>query len=67
MAVMLSPTVLDTLEDLEDVRQADKAMAAYEHDPSGAITLDDLKANIRDAVECHFDAAEMPRMVRLAR
>ncbi|MFA5342501.1 MAG: hypothetical protein WC381_00835 [Kiritimatiellia bacterium] len=42
-------------------------MAAYEHDPSGAITLDDLKANIRDAVECHFDAAEMPRMVRLAR
>jgi hypothetical protein len=24
-------------------------------------TLDELKANIRDALECHFDEAEMPR------
>lgn len=43
VAVMLSPAVLDTLEDLEDVRQADKAMAAYEHDPSGAITLEEYE------------------------
>lgn len=28
-------------------------------------TLDDLKTNIRDALECHFDQAERPRIVRL--
>jgi len=28
-------------------------------------TLDDLKANIRDALECHFDDAERPHIVRL--
>lgn len=28
-------------------------------------TLDDLKVNIRDALECHFDEAEMPHMVRI--
>lgn len=28
-------------------------------------TLDDLKANIRDALECHFDGTEIPRIVRL--
>ena len=27
--------------------------------------LDELKANIRDALECHFDHAEMPGIVRL--
>lgn len=27
--------------------------------------LDELKANIRDALECHFDRAEMPSIVRL--
>lgn len=39
VAVILSLAVLDALEDLEDIRQADKAMATYERDPSGAITL----------------------------
>jgi hypothetical protein len=28
-------------------------------------TLDELKSNIRDALECHFDKAEMPHVVRL--
>lgn len=28
-------------------------------------TLDDLKANIRDALECHFEAGKMPPIVRL--
>jgi len=28
-------------------------------------TLDELKTNIRDALECHFDDAERPRIVRL--
>jgi predicted RNase H-like HicB family nuclease len=28
-------------------------------------TLDELKASIKDAVKCHFDAKERPRIVRL--
>ncbi len=43
VAVMLPPAVLDALEDLEDIRQADKAMAAYERDQSGAITLEEYE------------------------
>lgn len=43
VAVILSPAVLDTLEDIEDIRQADKAMAAYERDQSGSITLEEYE------------------------
>ena len=43
VAVMLSPAVLDALEDIEDIRQADKAMAVYERDQSGAITLEEYE------------------------
>lgn len=28
-------------------------------------TLDELKQNIRDAVRCHFDEKDLPRVVRL--
>ncbi len=28
-------------------------------------TLDDLRAHVREAVECHFDAAQRPRLIRL--
>ncbi len=28
-------------------------------------TLDELKENIRDAVKCHFDEKDRPRIVRL--
>ncbi len=28
-------------------------------------TLDELKENIKDAVKCHFDEKEIPRIVRL--
>ena len=28
-------------------------------------TLDELKANIKDAVKCHFNEKEMPHIVRL--
>jgi predicted RNase H-like HicB family nuclease len=28
-------------------------------------TLDELKQNIKDAVKCHFDAKEIPRIIRL--
>jgi len=30
-----------------------------------AETLDELKENIKDAVKCHFDKKEIPRIVRL--
>ena len=28
-------------------------------------TLDELKENVKDAVRCHFDPKEVPRIVRL--
>jgi len=28
-------------------------------------TLDELRENIRDALQCHFDEEEMPKIVRL--
>ncbi|MEZ2338193.1 2-oxoisovalerate dehydrogenase [Mucilaginibacter sp. RCC_168] len=28
-------------------------------------TLDKLKANIRDAVQCHFDEGKLPKIIRL--
>ena len=40
VAVILSPAIFDTLE---DIRQADKAMAVYERDQSGAITLEEYE------------------------
>jgi hypothetical protein len=27
--------------------------------------MDDLKANIRDAVQCHFDEGNVPKIIRL--
>ena len=30
-----------------------------------AETLEDLKENIRDAIRCHFDESELPRIIRL--
>ena len=30
-----------------------------------ADTLDELRASIRDAVRCHFDEADCPRLIRL--
>jgi hypothetical protein len=27
--------------------------------------MEDLRANIRDAVDCHFDAESKPKMIRL--
>ena len=28
-------------------------------------TMDELKANIRDAVQCHFDSDKLPKIIRL--
>lgn len=30
-----------------------------------AETLDELRANVRDAVRCHFDEGQGPRLIRL--
>jgi predicted RNase H-like HicB family nuclease len=30
-----------------------------------AETLDELKENVKDAVKCHFDEKDIPRIVRL--
>lgn len=30
-----------------------------------ADTLDELRANVHEAIETHFDAGEMPRLIRL--
>jgi len=30
-----------------------------------ADTLDELRTNIREAVECHFDEGQTPRLIRL--
>jgi predicted RNase H-like HicB family nuclease len=30
-----------------------------------ADTLDDLRRNIREAVECHFDEGQAPKIIRL--
>lgn len=30
-----------------------------------ANTIEELRENVKEAVECHFDSAEMPKMIRL--
>jgi len=30
-----------------------------------ADTVEELKINVKEAVECHFDPASMPKMIRL--
>jgi hypothetical protein len=30
-----------------------------------ADTMDELKKNVREAVQCHFDGGEAPRVIRL--
>lgn len=30
-----------------------------------ADTLDELRANVREAVDCHFDPEQTPRLIRL--
>ena len=30
-----------------------------------ADTIDELKVNIREAVQCHFDDADLPKIIRL--
>lgn len=43
VAVMIPPEMIGELEDLEDIREADKAMAKYEKDPSKAVPWEQVK------------------------
>jgi hypothetical protein len=59
----MTEIIFEVQEDIVDGGLVAHALGAGIHTEGD--TLDDLKANIRDALECHFDDAEMPRMVRL--
>lgn len=43
VAVMIPPEMIEKLEDLEDIRDADKAMAAHEKDPTKAVPWEQVK------------------------
>ena len=51
VAVMVPPEMIEALEDAEDIREADKAWAEYEKDPSKAVRLDDYIRR-REGKEC---------------
>ena len=43
VAVMIPPEMIGELEDLEDVQEADKAIAEYEKDPSKGVSWEQVK------------------------
>ena len=43
VAVMIPPEMIEELEDLEDIREADKAMAEHEKTPSKAMPWEQVK------------------------
>ena len=43
VAIMLPPDMVEALEDLEDIREADKALAEYKKDPSLAVPWERVK------------------------
>jgi len=49
----------------EDIESGYIAKALGESIFAEAETLEDLKLNIREAVGCHFDDDEMPKIIRL--
>lgn len=49
----------------EDVEGGYSAKALGESIFTEAETLEELHANVRDAVICHFDEGKAPKMVRL--
>lgn len=46
VALLIPPELEEMLEDLEDIRDADKAMAEYEKDPSSAIPYNEFRRKI---------------------
>ena len=52
-------------EVLESPEGGFEARALGESIFTEAATLDELKSMVKDAVRCHFDEAELPKMIRL--
>ena len=51
---------------VEEAGEGGYQARALEHSIfTDAETMESLKANIREAVHCHFDDDEMPKMIRL--
>lgn len=49
----------------EDIEGGFNARALGESIFTQGEDLDELRANIRDAVDCHYDSANKPKMIRL--
>ena len=50
---------------LEDIEGGFNARALSEAIFTQGESIEELRANIRDAVDCHFDSAIKPKMIRL--
>lgn len=55
--------IIFVIEDSDEGGYTAKALGYSIH--TEGETLDELKANIKDAVKCHFDEKDRPRIVRL--
>jgi len=49
----------------EDIEGGFNAKALSESIFTQGQTVEELRANIRDAVDCHYDPASKPKMIRL--
>ncbi len=49
----------------EDIEGGYNAKALSESIFTQVESLEELRANIRDAVDCHYDPASKPKMIRL--
>jgi predicted RNase H-like HicB family nuclease len=59
----LSKEIIFLVEESEDGGYEAKALGFSIY--TEAETLDELKETIRDAVQCHFEESELPKIIRL--
>ncbi len=59
----MTEIIFEVREDVADGGLVAHALGAGIHTEGN--TLEELKANIRDAVDCHFNETDRPRIVRL--
>lgn len=55
--------IIFVIEDSDEGGYTAKALGFSIH--TEGETLNELKENIKDAIKCHFDAEEIPRIIRL--
>ncbi len=55
--------IVFVVEDFDEGGYAARTLGCSIH--TEGMTLEELKENIRDAVKCHFDEKDRPRIVRL--